>query len=185
VPCLYPANPRFYPADERNRALLLPAVGLPVAATDGDLNWWYGKIKGRAPITTIVRPIIPIAPIVRPIIASVVWPIIASVVWPIIIIGHVVWPIIPIASVVWPIIPIASVVWPIIAVATPLVITTVVLVISPPASLRRGRQQGESAHECCHQNGKGTCSHVLLYTRDNPEYSKMLRFVFAFLVRFR
>jgi hypothetical protein len=65
----------------------------------------------------------------------------------------------------------------IIAVATPVGITIVVLVISPPASFGWGRGQGESAHECCHQNRKGTCSHVVVYTHNNPEYSKMLRFV--------
>jgi len=64
----------LYPADERNRASR-PAVGLPVAATDGDLNRGYGKVKRRPPIitarvrltvaiATVVRPIISVAPIV-------------------------------------------------------------------------------------------------------------------------
>jgi hypothetical protein len=54
-----------------------PAVGLPVAATDGDLNRSYGKVKGQSPIitaivrltvpiATVVRPIVPVAPIVHP-----------------------------------------------------------------------------------------------------------------------
>jgi hypothetical protein len=44
-------------------------VGLAVAATaDGDPNWWYGKVKGRTPTATILRPTIPIATVVRPII---------------------------------------------------------------------------------------------------------------------
>jgi hypothetical protein len=103
----------------------LPPIpsGLPVSATaDGDPNWRDGKVKGRT-IAPIVWPIVPIAPVVRPIV--------------------------PIAPVVWPIVPIAPVVRPIIAVATSVIATIVVSIISS-ASLGRGREQGESAHERRH-----------------------------------
>ncbi len=100
----------------------------------------YRKVKGRTPV-------IPIAPIVRPIIAPMVRPIIA----------------------------IAPIVRPIIAVSAS-VTTIVVVSIVSSSSLGWGREQGKSAHERCHQNRKGTCFHTSLNTHAVLKYSKILRF---------
>ena len=85
------------------------------------------------------------------------------------------------------VIPVATTIAPAtVAPATVAITVVVVLVISPSASLSWGREQGESAHECRHQNCKGTCSHTPLNTHATPEYSKILRFFWEiFLPRYR
>ena len=46
-----------------------------------------------------------------------------------------------------------------------------------PRDLDRHRER-RTLPRLVNQNGKGKCSHVLLYTHENLEYSKILRFVF-------
>jgi hypothetical protein len=98
-------------------ATCVGVVGLPVAAADGDPNWWYGEVKRRTPVAAIVCATISIAPIVRAIVSIAIRAIV------------------PIGA----IISITPIVGAIIAVATPVGITIVVPVISPPASFGWGR----------------------------------------------